>query len=86
MRFATIREYAEKVGFPVPTIRRLCQSGELPAMQIGRRYYIDTQKADAAIDETVQVETARKKAVRREPEMHRGMAKDFDFLKAVAES
>ncbi len=84
MRLTSLKEYAIRCGLPVRTLRRLCQEGKIPAMQIGRAYYVDTDAADAELAETVQQSTNRKRIHIVEPDKVRRVKK-FDFLKALAE-
>lgn len=58
----TVKAYAEHCGLPVWTVRRLCQDGTLPALQVGRRFYIDLAVADKVLDEKTRLDTARHKA------------------------
>ena len=84
MKLATLKAYAEKTGLPVRTLRRFCQDGALPAMRIGRVYYVDEDAADAKLATTVQQETTSKHIRITEPAMCR--VKKFDFLKALSEA
>lgn len=51
-----LKDYVEKCGLPVRTLRRLCQDRTLPALQIGRAYYVDTDAADAELAASVRTE------------------------------
>ena len=84
MKLATLKAYADKTGLPVRTLRRFCQDGTMPAMRIGRVYYVDEDAADAKLASTVQQETNNKHVRITEPATRR-VAK-FDFLKALAEA
>lgn len=83
----TLKEYTKMCGLPVRTLRRFCQEGILPSMQIGRTYYIDIPTADKVLDDTINESTARKRAAPNVPELcRRQNGKKFDFLKALAEA
>lgn len=82
MQLTPLKKYAEICGLPVRTIRRLCQEGKLPAMQIGRAYYVDEDAANAELAETVKLSTAHKRAAPVITEDCRP-AKKFDFLKEL---
>ena len=41
----TAKEFSARTGFPLKLIRRMCRSGQLDHWQIGRRYYVDEEKA-----------------------------------------
>lgn len=84
MKLATLKDYAEKTGLPVRTLRRFCQDGALPALRIGRVYYLDEAAADAKLATTVQQETNGKHV--RTPEPATCRVKKFDFLKALSEA
>ncbi|MBQ9634659.1 MAG: hypothetical protein IJV12_00390 [Acidaminococcaceae bacterium] len=84
MKLATLKDYSQKTGLPIRTLRRFCQEGIMPAMQVGRKYYIDESAADVELANTVQQETRRKKIRIVEPEMCR--AKKFDFLGELAKA
>ena len=84
MQLKPLKEYASCCGLPVRTLRRLCQEGKLPAMQIGRAYYVDKDAADAELAATVRRSTNGKKIRIVEPEQT-CRVKKFDFLKALAE-
>lgn len=45
----TTKDYSTHVGLPIRTLRRWCRSGVVPAIQVGRTYYLDPDKADQAI-------------------------------------
>ena len=81
----TVKAFAEKCGLPIRTVRRMCQEGQLPAMQIGRAYYLDIEAAEAAIGDIIRNSTAGKKMKPREPDRCVRMKK-FDFLKALSEA
>nr|DAE21211.1 MAG TPA: helix-turn-helix domain protein [Caudovirales sp. ctkvU4] len=82
-----IQDYTEKCGLPESTIRRYCREGILPAMQIGRRYYIDEPEADAILKDKVKLSTAQRRASPNMPELCRQKSsKKFDFLKALTEA
>lgn len=85
MLLVTVKAFAEKCGLPVRTIRRLCQEGQLPALQIGRTYYLDAEAAEGTIGDIVQKSTAGKKMTPAKPE-GRPRLKQFDFLKALSEA
>ena len=55
-KLTLLKDYAEKCGLPVRTLRRLCQDRTLPALQIGRAYYVDTDAADAELAASVRTE------------------------------
>lgn len=84
-KLTLLKDYAEKCGLPVRTLRRLCQDGTLPAMQIGRAYYVDTDAADAELAATVQQATSRKRIRIVEPTKARRVKK-FDFLAELAKA
>ena len=81
----TVKAFAEKCGLPVRTVRKMCQKGQIPAMQIGRAYYLDNEAAEAAIGDIVRKSTAVKKLKPHEPDRCVRMKK-FDFLKALSEA
>ena len=85
MKYVTVKAYSEKCGLPVRTVRRFCQEGKLPAMRIGRAFYIDDQAADAALEEETRISTARQSAVPDVPEVRCGNRRhsSFDFLKEL---
>ena len=85
MQLTSLRKYADRCGLPVRTLRRLCQEGKLPAMQIGKVYYVDAEAADAELAATVQQSTNKKKIRIVEPAAT-CRVKKFDFLKALAEA
>ena len=85
MQLTPLKKYAEVCGLPVRTLRRLCQEGKLPAMQIGRVYYVDAEAADAELAATVQ-QTTNKKKIRIVEPAPTCRVKKFDFLKALAEA
>ena len=81
MRMSNLKDYAALCGLPVRTLRRFCQEGILPAMRIGRAYYVDTQAADQALRESVNLTTAKQKAA---PDIKvRASGKKFDFMKEI---
>lgn len=43
------KEFAEKTGFPVKLIRRMCRTGQLEYWQSGRVYLLDDVKAAATM-------------------------------------
>lgn len=43
--------YAQSREYPVQTILRLCRAGTIPALRVGRKYLIDTEAADAVMQE-----------------------------------
>ena len=75
MQLIKIQDYTEKCGLPESTIRRYCREGILPAMRIGRRYYIDEPEADAVLKEQVNLSTAQRRASPNVPEL-RGKERD----------
>ncbi len=42
--YLTAKETAQYLKTTTTTIRRLCANGELPAVKIGRRWFIDVSK------------------------------------------
>lgn len=81
MQLRTLKEYAAVCGLPVRTLRRFCQEGILPALRVGRAYYVDTQAADQALLESVNLTTAKQKAA---PDIKvRASGKKFDFMKEI---
>ena len=84
-KLTLLKDYAEKCGLPVRTLRRFCQDGTLPAMQIGRAYYVDEEAADAELASAVQQSTNRKKIRVVEPDKVRRIKK-FDFLAELAKA
>lgn len=40
----TVAQMAEMLGLSMNTVRSLCRSGELPAVHIGRRWYVPRAK------------------------------------------
>lgn len=81
MQLRTLKEYAAVCGLPVRTLRRFCQEGILPALRVGRAYYVDTQAADQALRESVNLTTAKQKAA---PDIKvRASGKKFDFMKEI---
>lgn len=84
MKLVPLKDYSEKTGLPVRTLRRFCQEGMMPAMQIGRVYYVDEAAADAELANAIQKETGRKKIRIVEPAMCR--ARKFDFLGELAKA
>ena len=84
MKLVPLKDYSEKTGLPVRTLRRFCQEGMMPAMQIGRVYYVDEAAADAELANAVQQETGKKKIRVVEPTMCR--ARKFDFLGELAKA
>ena len=84
MKLIPLKDYSEKTGLPIRTLRRFCQDGTLPAMQIGRVYYVDEDAADAKLATTVQQETTSKHVRITEPAIRR--VRKFDFLKALREA
>lgn len=84
MKLVPLKDYSEKTGLPIRTLRRFCQEGMMPAMQIGRVYYVDEAAADAELANTVRQETGRKKIRIVEPAMCR--ARKFDFLGELAKA
>lgn len=84
MKLVTLKALSEKTGLPVRTLRRFCQDGRLPAMQIGRVYYIDEDAADAELTSAVEMQTSRKKIRIVEPAVCR--VKKFDFLAELAKA
>ncbi len=85
MQLIKIQDYTEKCGLPESTIRRYCREGILPAMRIGRRYYIDESEADAVLKEQVSLSTAQRRASPNvPPELCRQKSsKKFNFLEAL---
>lgn len=84
MQLIKIQDYTEKCGLPESTIRRYCREGILPAMRIGRRYYIDEPEADAVLKEQVNLSTAQRRASPNVPELRQQKSsKKFDFLEAL---
>lgn len=79
----TVKAYAEHCGLPVWTVRRLCQDGTLPALQVGRRFYIDLAVADKVLDEKTRLDTARHKANVTISACAKVHTKKFDFLAAI---
>ena len=49
MEWANAKDYAELAGMPVKTIRRMCRSGVLPHIQVGRVYKVNVGQADAVL-------------------------------------
>ena len=43
------KEFAERTGFPLAMIRRMCRNGNLPHWKNGRVYLLDVDKALAAM-------------------------------------
>ena len=82
MRMSSLKDYAALCGLPIRTLRRFCQEGILPAMKIGRVYYVDTQAADQALRETVNRSTAGKLVTPDIPEC-RIRKTSFDFLAEI---
>jgi hypothetical protein len=81
MKMSSLKDYAALCGLPIRTLRRFCQEGILPAMKIGRVYYVDTQAADQALRESVNLTTAKQKAA---PDIKvRASGKKFDFMKEI---
>ena len=85
MRFAKVKAYAEKCGLPASTVRSLCQQGRLPAMRVGRTYYIDVAAADAAFEASVKQSTARNKIELKE-QVSCCRMKQFNFLDELAKA
>jgi len=84
MKLIPLKDYSEKTGLPIRTLRRFCQEGMMPAMQIGRVYYVDEAAADAELANVIQKETGRKKIRIVEPAMCR--VRKFDFLGELAKA
>lgn len=84
MKLNSLKEYAAACGLPVRTLRRFCQEGILPALRVGRAYYVDVQAADEALRESVNLSTAKRRAVPDIPDISScGKIKKFDFLKEL---
>ena len=79
MELSSLKNYAAVCGLPVRTLRRFCQKGILPALRVGRVYYVDTQAADQALRESISHTTAKRKAV-PDKQIRTGKSKKFDFL------
>lgn len=48
--WATAKEYAAIAGMPLKTVRRMCRSGVLPHVPVGRRYQINVEQADKVLE------------------------------------
>lgn len=89
MQFMTAKYYAERTGYPLESIRRMCREGELPCDKQGKVYLIEVGVADAVIKERMAMAQAEKQAVRQAKERRKrimvrtGGSKDFDFLAAL---
>lgn len=42
----TVEQMAEMLGLSTNTVRSLCRSGQIPAVHIGRRWYVPRAKLD----------------------------------------
>lgn len=81
------KEYALSRGYPIKTVRRLCQQGEIPILRIGRRYLLKPETADRVFDEMAERETERRRQIcnKVQPQiMKRIKRRTGSFLEQVA--
>lgn len=80
------KEYALSRGYPIKTVRRLCQQGEIPVLRIGRRYLLKPETADKVFEEMAEKETERRRRICKvQPQiMKRISRRTGSFLEQVA--
>lgn len=88
MQFVTAKEYSERTGYPLETIRRMCRDGELLCDKRGKVYLIEVGAADRVIENRMLARQAEKsgarQAVRRSKQMRiSGTRRGVDFLEAL---
>ena len=83
----TVKQYAEKLGVAVSTIRQMCADAILPSVKVGKSYRIFEDEADAYFRQ----QWLDKKAAKERREQRRTIVKlaakgnGGDFLARLAE-
>lgn len=69
MSYITIKEFAEKENLPLESIRRMCKRNILPSIKAGHGYYVNFERAEAALKEmeTTPIKTQKKRKGRIVP-------------------
>lgn len=83
----TVKQYAEKLGVAVSTIRQMCANAVLPSVKIGNSYRIFEEEADAYfrqqwLDKKAERERREQRKVTVKPAVS---GKSSDYLTRLAE-
>lgn len=83
----TVKQYAEKLGVAVSTIRQMCANAVLPSVKIGNSYRIFEEEADAYFrQQWLDKKAERERRERREVTVKRAPSgKSSDYLTRLAE-
>lgn len=83
----TVKQYAEKLGVAVSTIRQMCANAVLPSVKIGNSYRIYEEEADAYFrQQWLDKKAERERRERREVTIKPAASgKSSDYLTRLAE-